>query len=197
MVESLRTDNWREYQRWMQNQQNAVGGIQASINIAPMRELIPQLGPIRRTDGVPAISFWPGVNMATYIPFVVQADYWDVTAFDLLFTVFGTDNADVGIYTEAGIRLVSTGSLATATTWHKVVATTRLVRGRYYLGISMSGVTDTISEYSGTPAGNTVQGCHAAGIKAQASAFPLPATATLGAPGYQAVPACYVSIAAP
>src|SRR3990172_9797431 len=96
----------RELVRYEQSQNVGITSTVEAINIAPMRELIPQIGPIRRTDGITGAGAMTNANDAIYVPFVINADYWDVNAF---YWTHGTtgNNSCVAIYSEAGVRLIS------------------------------------------------------------------------------------------
>lgn len=88
-----------------------------------------------------------------------------------------TGNFDLGIYDAVGNRLVSTGSTAkTTASVDRVVdiTDTILVPGLYYLAFA----TDTSAEYVGYPIGATTAITRILGLRHEAAAFPLPATAT-------------------
>jgi hypothetical protein len=99
----------------------------------------------------------------------------------------GTSNIDVGIYTVAGARLVSMGS--TTHTGNNAaqsfdIADTALAVGQYYIGISVDNNTATIRGGSAGSAGYA----SAMGILQEASALPLPSTATFAAATTTVVP---------
>lgn len=117
-------------------------------------------------------------NAARYVPIYIQET---VTAYSLSFPARGTSsgNFDLGIYDEVGNRLTSTGSTAmpprlnawTTGDFPDIV----LTRGVYYLAMALSSATQQFTFISFTNAGYMPR---ALGCYSQASAFPLPATAT-------------------
>lgn len=126
-----------------------------------------------------ATAVWAAANQAFYLPFtietactVAQMITWNGTAV--------SGNVDVGIYSWGGTRLVSSGSTAqagTSTLQVFDIANTALDPGDYYMAMAMDNVTGqifrlSVSQYHGL----------AYNIKIQASAFPLPATATFANP---------------
>lgn len=130
-------------------------------------------------------SWTPGANAAIYVPFVPPAD---VTAKRLFFLGDNTTGTiDVGIFAADGTRLVSTGSVTNATARVVTdVADTSLTAGTlYFLGISASSSSSNTRRAT---TGNALQG-RATGLLLEASAHPLPATATLtGVSTYQFLP---------
>lgn len=117
---------------------------------------------------------WPAANMAFYIPFEVYhtikltfAGYRNNTA---------TGNIDLGVYDAHGTRLVSTGSTAIpgSNVLHSVAISVTLTPGIYYMAMAYDG-TGNISRYASS---STLQRFITTGCYQQASAFPLPATAT-------------------
>lgn len=190
------TTDWREWSRFMQNQTAGMNSLTSALNVGPMRELIPQVGPIRRTDAITGYQIIGGNSI--YIPFLLSADFWDVNGFYTVCDTFGNGNICLGIYSEAGTRLATTGSVATVNEISIAISpVVRLTRNRYYLGVAMSTAIDTIACYAGTTFGDDLVRMKQSGIKAQLSTFPLPATATFGNPIVAFVPAVYVGIAAP
>lgn len=116
---------------------------------------------------------WPSANAAIYVPFRVTASttvrriWWGGSN--------TTGNVDVGIFNSSGTKLVSTGATANASGFNIVdVADTTLSAGAYWIGVSASSASSGI--YRGTIG---VVRLAAQGIKQEASAHPLPATATL------------------
>lgn len=118
---------------------------------------------------------WPSANLAIYVPFRVA----DTTTFVKIFWLNGATiagNVDVGIYDSEGNRLVSSGSIAHAGA--SVLQTiditdTTLQPGLYYMAMSSDSTTATIQAVNAL----AIQ-LRLAGVYSQASAFPLPATAT-------------------
>lgn len=122
----------------------------------------------------PASAAWTSSNRAYYVPFVVT----EPCTVKNMFWVNGTTpagNADVGIFTEAGTKLVSLGATAASgatRTQAGNITDTTLMPGRYYMGYSQSTAGDAMQI--------TVAGLDLAtlGVYIEAAAHPLPATAT-------------------
>ena len=121
---------------------------------------------------------WPSANLAIYVPVAV---YQPFIALKMLIqngtTING--NVDAGIYDDQGDRLVSIGSTAHAgssSIQSFDITDTTLEPGIYYLACAFDGNTATINH---DIAGILVGG--SAGVLQQASALPLPATATFAA----------------
>ena len=116
---------------------------------------------------------WPTANKAFYIPFSINSEQ----TVKRIITFIGdtsSGNIDVGIYSTNGTKEVSAGSTAMGTN-NQVqifdIADTTLPAGKYYMAMAVDNVTAKIRISAG--AINTLFG-----IKEEASAFPLPATAT-------------------
>lgn len=122
-----------------------------------------------------ASTAWPLANLALYVPFYVNEA---VTVYEAGVGTGATagGNYDIGIYTTAGVRLVSSGTQGrTASTWEVAPLTdTELQPGWYYAAMSADGTNN----YSGN-ASITAGHCEAMGIIEQGSAFTLPDPATL------------------
>jgi hypothetical protein len=119
---------------------------------------------------------YPGANTAFFVPFRLSR----AVLFKLLFAWNGaavSGNIDVGIYSRDGTRLVSSGSTAQAGT--SVIQTfdvtdTLIGPGVFYLAIAMDNGTGQITRFvPGLAVGRLL------GMAQMATAFPLPATATL------------------
>jgi hypothetical protein len=121
---------------------------------------------------------WPAADRALYIPFIIEAPVpvtqiaWENGA-----TLNG--NVDVGIYDLAGKRLVSLGSTAQAgasVVQVGDITDTPLNQGVYYMAMASSSATATFARVQpgsiGVRAGGGLQ---------QATAFPLPSSATFAA----------------
>jgi len=123
-------------------------------------------------------STWPAANRAVFIPFRLAVPI-TVTQFWLLNgeTVPGTEHFDIGVYDLAGTKIASTGS--TDQTGVSVLQTVDVTDftigpGGFYLACAMDTNTATILDIW-----PTLECCRLVGLAEQASAFPLPATATL------------------
>lgn len=126
-----------------------------------------------------AAAAWPTANKAFYIPVQLLVA---VTVYKIAWyngATVGTNSVDVGIYTEAGTKIISTGSTLTAGASQPQVvdiADTALAPDTYFLAMAMNGTTDTVFR-------NAANGNHhrASGVQQQLTAFALPATATFAA----------------
>lgn len=128
------------------------------------------------TTGLNSAQAYPSANLATYVPFSISR----TTIVIELWTANGNaaaGNIDIGIYSVDGTRLVSTGSTAMAgTSVLQGVSITPLTLGpgQYYLAMVCSSTSghflslQAISAYK----------IRALGVYQQASALPLPASAT-------------------
>lgn len=119
---------------------------------------------------------WPTASLAIFYPFILEEPE---RAFQMSTengaTVSG--NVDVGIYNEAGTRLVSIGGVAQAgvsTIQLHDIADTALAPGLYYQAVVLDNTTGTFSR-NGSVGASTGR---IAGLQQMAAAYPLPATAT-------------------
>ena len=136
----------------------------------------PLLSSHATTLNAAASTAWLTANRAFFYPF------WLAHAITVLkmFVFNGATaagNIDVGIYTEDGRKLVSSGSTAQAGTsalQEFDITDTLLTPGRYYLAIAKDDTTGTVFLFN-SPGTRFVQG---AGVLMQETAFALPATAT-------------------
>lgn len=130
---------------------------------------------LHENSTIPASLVWPTANKAIYIPFTLNVAETALKLFCANGAV-ASGNVDVGIYTGAGARVVSSGSTAqSGTSVLQVfdVADTVLVPGYYYFAMS---VDNTTAEFL---CSNPVAAALPTwGVKQEASALPLPATAT-------------------
>jgi len=117
-------------------------------------------------------------NEAIYIPVRIKAS---ATVKRIGTTVSG--NVDVGIYDAGGTRLVSSGSTSqsgTSATQYFDIGDTALTAGLHWMAIAGSSGTGQI--YTHDSSFNPGTGRILYGLKVEASAFPLPATATFSDP---------------
>ena len=121
---------------------------------------------------------WPTANLAYYVPFylpmngTVKRVWWYNGS-----AVSG--NVDCGIYNEDLTRAVSLGSTAQAGTsvvQFGNIADTALVAGRYWMALALDNTTGRIARFA-----SDIELLAAFGCAQEASAFALPATATLAA----------------
>jgi hypothetical protein len=118
---------------------------------------------------------WPSANLAIYVPLRIPCR---VLVLKLWFASFntGTGNVDMGLYDVSGAAVISaTNAAKGATTQEQVfdVTDTPVGPGLYYIALASDSGTDTFvydSSAAPMPAAN--------GIRVEASAYPLPATAT-------------------
>lgn len=128
---------------------------------------------------------WPSSNLAIYIPFTVYETI-TITKLSILNGSAVSGNFDIGIYDAGGARLVSSGSTAqSGTSAIQTVDITDkvLAPGLYYLALAFDNTTGTIENV-----GVTAIDAEALGVTQQASAFPLPSTATFAAFAQTIVP---------
>lgn len=114
-----------------------------------------------------------GANVAKFLPVYVPKA---ITVTDMLIAVATTGgNVDVGIYTWAGVRIVSSGAILTGAAGAQVlgIVDTLLQPGWYFLAISTSSATAIFRSSTGSVANLRV-----CGMQQMAAAHPLPATAT-------------------
>lgn len=126
---------------------------------------------------------WPAANRALFVPFRLVEPFLIRQMFHHNgATVSG--NIDVGIYDAKGTRLISSGSTAQAgTSVLQIfnVTDTWLGSGLFYFAAAMDNGTGTLTRHA--HAWGAALGC-----VQQASAFPLPATATFAAYGTGFIP---------
>jgi hypothetical protein len=139
----------------------------------------------------PGNSGWPAANLAIYVPFTLDEA---VTVVKLFWSngAAVAGNVDAGIYDEAGARLVSSGSTVAAGTsqiQEVDVTDTRVAPGRYYLALAASSTSQQLQR---TQVGSTPL-LRAFGLANQA-VFPLPASATFAACGYDFIPLVGLSL---
>lgn len=123
----------------------------------------------------PASAAWTTANQARYVPFKLQQGALVLK----LLTYNGTTtggNTDVGIFTRAGVKILSSGATAQAGTsaWQEFNTTDTFIGpGLYYFGVLNTTTTGTYFAFTSLPAAKL------AGVHSQAvGAGTLPATAT-------------------
>jgi hypothetical protein len=125
------------------------------------------------------VNVWPVANKAVYIPFVCN----EAVTVTQLFNINGnvvSGNIDVGIYTAAGSKVITSGSTTQSGTDVVQVyniADTALAVGRYYFALAL----DNTSGRNNGMAALNVHRTNAMGCLQQTSAFPLPSSATFAA----------------
>ena len=133
------------------------------------------------TFSSPQSAVYPVANTAYFFPFYVGKT---ITALNLIWLngTTSSGNIDVGIYSSDGTRLVSAGSTAQGTVSQdqSVSISLEFGPGLFYLAIVMDNTTGTFQRGKAN-ASTLTQVMSAMGAAQMASAFPLPATATLAA----------------
>jgi hypothetical protein len=116
-------------------------------------------------------------NDAWYVPFRIHEPF-TVRAAGWHNGSTASGNVDIGIYSENGTRIWSSGSTAqSGTSVVQIVTPTAftLPPGRYFLAIAADGTTGTFKVI------NQQERARLAGTRTQTSAFPLPSSATFAA----------------
>jgi hypothetical protein len=132
------------------------------------------VGQLLTMDGISGGgAAWPAANRAIYVPIVLPQP-----ALLARFMVAGnstTGNDDVGIYTQSGSLIISTGSVACAASlqYHNVTDTP-LGPGRYYLALSHNNTGSHVR----TGGSTLLPMVRMAGVLQETSAFGLPSTMT-------------------
>lgn len=131
-------------------------------------------------DPAPATTAWSQANQALFVPFSIP---FTKTA-KKMFLFNGSavsGNVDVGIYNDAGTRLVSAGSTAQAGTsaiQEFDITDTALPGSQLlYMAVVLDNTTGAVNSRSGGADEGKLRG-----ILTMASAFPLPSTATFASP---------------
>lgn len=127
------------------------------------------------SSGAPNAGTWPAANRAIFIPVAIDR-YETITQ---LWTWNGTvnGNLDVGLYDPDWNLLVSSGSTAMsgANTVQAINITDYTVApGLYFIALASSSATATFVRSAAV----SLPYCRAYGVVEQASAFPLPTTAS-------------------
>jgi hypothetical protein len=133
--------------------------------------------PLAQMALIPSSINFVTANLAVFVPFWVPEP---VVIYQMGISngAAVAGNVDLGIYDEAGVRLVSAGSTAQSGTSNVQVvnvADTTLARARYYLAAASDTSGATQKWLASAPAAGICQGL---GILQMAAAFALPANAT-------------------
>ena len=134
-----------------------------------------------------ATAVYPSADLAIYIPFRTRFPFVVAQAFWYNGTLGTPGNVDVGMYTRDGRRLWSTGSTAQsgASALQTVDITDKYYgAGSYYIALACDNAAAQLFSLA---FGNVALDTYA-GIKQQATAFPLPATATFADPTFDYCP---------
>jgi hypothetical protein len=135
-------------------------------------------GPVAPQAGTSAAA-WPSADLAIYVPVAVERR---VIVKQLWYAnqQTGTGNYDIGLYDSGGTQLLGKGSTAKGTSEAEIVwdcTDTTIGPGIYYLALVSSNNTDTFQRLA--PAAPILA---ALGVYSEASALPLPVTATFAVP---------------
>lgn len=125
----------------------------------------------------PGSAVFPTANLAIFVPFRIGRPM----TISSLFALNGaavSGNIDLGIYSADGTKIISTGSTAQAGTSVMQaisVTSTQIGAGLFYLAVAMDNTTGTLIRWApgAAPISKMI------GLAQMATAFPLPATATL------------------
>lgn len=136
-----------------------------------------------------ASAGWPANNRALYLAFELDRPMIATQMYVYNGSSATAGNWDIGIYAADGTRLVSSGS--TAQTGSNAPQTfnitdTLLDRGAFWLGIAASSTSTTVYRFNGGAANDWLIW----GGMQEASALPLPATATFAVNTTQFIPIC-------
>lgn len=124
-----------------------------------------------------ASGAWPTANLAFYFPITLTEPFTVDRMFWFNGSTIAATNADAGIYTKDGTRIVSTGSTAlsgTNTLQAAEVTNTTFGPGLFYMALALD--TNTGHQFRVTTM--LAEHLRGWGVFQEASAFALPATAT-------------------
>jgi hypothetical protein len=127
----------------------------------------------------PSAGAYVAISRCMYYPFRLTSVFVCANAF-ILNGGAVSGHFDIGIYDQSGNRLASTGSTSQSGTnsIQTVALAITLQPGNYYLAVSVDNVTSQVYNHAFSLAAVAA----AAGVRSQASTFPLPTTATFTAP---------------
>jgi len=151
----------------------------------------PFIGPLAGRISARANAAWPTANKAIFVPFRLN-ELMRISNLSVINGGTVSGNIDGGIYTEDGVRIASSGSVVQTganSTQNLSIAAFNLPPGNYYLGTAMDNTTGTLGRFAAA----NVSSLRAIGIKEQASAFPLPSTATFAQITADYVPTFFLS----
>jgi hypothetical protein len=131
-------------------------------------------------------------NLGVYIPIVIPYPYPVRRVWWQNGSTVTSAHCDVGVYTPDGQRIVSAGTTVQAgasTVQYASVTETLLAPGKYFFAF----VCDTATSHAFGLSTLTVPALRSAGILQQASALPLPATATFAVASSAVYPWCGIT----
>lgn len=130
---------------------------------------------------------WPSANLAIYVPVRIPVPITG-QLFHWINGAIVSGNVDVGLYTEDGVKITSTGATAQAvisTTQSVDVTDFALSPNVYYLAIAMDNTTGALARQQPAAAVAAAMGLYGC---AQEAVFPLPATATFASLAFSYIP---------
>lgn len=178
---------------WLGQQLRDVDGVPSSVwratcqqrIITPLHDEFAGSAIVRSAGADAASGAWLSANMAVALPFCISDDIV-VTKLGWRNGSSAGSNHDIGIYTAAGAKIVSTGSTAgSGSSARQFVDITDqpLRRGHYYLVKAVDATTaNRVRQWAGGPAQAVT--CAFLGMLEMATAFPLGATLTLVTPTF-------------
>jgi len=124
---------------------------------------------------------WPSASKAFYYPFYIGSP---VTVYQLGWENgnVANNNIDLGVFSYAKSKLVSTGGTAqsgTSVVQLVDVTNTVLTPGQYWWGFVIDGITGKVVNRTGSL---SLTRMNAFGVKQETAAYPLPSTATFANP---------------
>lgn len=146
----------------------------ASINTFSEQSVGPSLNALTG-GGAPSSAAWPAANDAIFIPIAISQKIVTKQLFFINGSV-ASGNLDIGLYTQDGYRLVSSGSsLQTGTNAPQRIAISEisLSPGRYYMAAALDNGVGTVFRSN-----LTTLRLQEIGIAKMETAFPLPTIAT-------------------
>lgn len=137
------------------------------------------------TQPTPA-SPWHTANEAMYIPLHVTGSFTITTLEWTVGTTGGTGNYDIGLYSSDAEGLPSTRQASLGSTAYPAsssvvtsnISDVAVTPALYWIGFVVDNATDTTEAYSFNAGNASVEFGSNPGVLFEASAFPLPATAT-------------------
>lgn len=138
-----------------------------------------------------ASSAWPTASTALYLPLYLPWPYTVNRVFWGNGSVL-TSTKDFGIYSPAGAKIFSTGTISesgASAIQYQAITAVLLPPGRYYMGLVCAATTNHAWSQSVTDAAHS----RLAGVLQQASASPLPDTTTFATSTATILPLCGIT----
>lgn len=147
----------------------------------PLRSQVPNLSAWISSLQIAGTNTWPAANDAIFVPF--ELDQQQTLNKIHLRVITQAGNLDVGIYpSTGGAKIITQGATAVAAAGLQTIdiSNTVLAKGRYLFAMSCD--TSTVAFQMVEHTGVNPAGLDQLGFTKQATAYPLPASATLAAP---------------